>query len=253
MADRLTSRRHRGRLAGPTFLAAALFVCSLASSSIRAAETEFAAEPSWQPATAEAAFEQLEFYVRSQHLPPEGQSKIRDAWWQGDAPAAGDSNALLDRLATCLAMADERVAELVAFCEKSDRPAVLPEFAWLASSDVPPLVRYNMRLYYARWLGQNNYFDEAIAWTDGLNPADVVAPDVTIVLSSRGQPSASERRSRRRHGRRIARALGRTSRAVPEAGRIDAAGPGGLGRRVAGSHRAANGRRAAAAGIGPRR
>lgn len=89
-------------------------------------------------------------------------------------------NDQLDRLAACLSMADDRVAELVAFCEKTDRPAVLPDFSWLANSDTPPLVRYNMRLYYARWLGQNGYDDDAISWTDGLAPSDVVAPETLL-------------------------------------------------------------------------
>ncbi len=186
MADRLTSRRNRGRIAGPTFLSAALLVSALALDSARAADSEFSAEPSWQPATADAVFEQLGLYARSQHLSPDEQARIRDAWEQGDGLAAGDSNALLDRLATCLALTDERVAELVAFCGKDDRPAVLPEYDWLANSELPPLVRYNMRLYYARWLGQNNYFDEAIAWTDGLNPADVVAPDTLLFYRAVG-------------------------------------------------------------------
>jgi hypothetical protein len=58
--------------------------------------------------------------------------------------------------------------------------AGLPEFAWLADSELPPLVRNNMRLYLARTLVQQRYYDEALAWTDGLTPADVVAPDALL-------------------------------------------------------------------------
>jgi hypothetical protein len=182
MADRLTSHRVPRRLAGSTLLIAALVVPSAPSISaeIGAAATDFSVEPSWQPASPDAAFQQLEFYLRSQPLSPERQSTIRDAWWQGDAPSSLSANELLDRLAECLALSDQRVAELVEFCAGSERPAVLPDFAWLANSDVPALLRYNMRLYYARWLGQNEYYDEAIAWTDGLTPADVVAPEALL-------------------------------------------------------------------------
>jgi len=180
MADRLTSRRIRGRFPGLALLTAALFVSAAGVRSTLADETEFSAEPTWAPISADAAFQQLEFYLQSQSITPERQSEIRDAWWQSDAPATRSSAELLDRFAGCLAMTDDRVAELMAFCERSNRPTDLPDFSWLASSETPPLVRYNMRLYYARWLGQNCYDDEAIAWTDGLTPADVVAPDVLL-------------------------------------------------------------------------
>jgi hypothetical protein len=180
MADRLIFRRHRGQFSGLALLSVALFVSPAHVAAVLAEETEFSAEPTWEPAAADAVFQQLEFYLQSQSLPAERQSTIRDAWWQGDAAATRSSTDMLDRLAECLAMTDQRVEELVAFCAKSERPAELPDFSWLASSETPPLVRFNMRLFYARWLGQNGYDDEAISWTDGLSPADVVAPDALL-------------------------------------------------------------------------
>lgn len=173
MADRLKSCRFARRIAGSTFLATALFVAGPTF----AAETEFFAEPSWQPARADVAFQQLENYLRTQPLAADRQSKIRDLWWQTGAAANNQPAALLDRLAVCLAEVDDRVSQLVDFCAQAERPTTLPDFSWLANSETPPLVRYNMRLYYARWLAQNGYDDEAIAWTDGLIPADVVAPE----------------------------------------------------------------------------
>jgi hypothetical protein len=50
----------------------------------------------------------------------------------------------------------------------------------MADSQTPPLVRFNMRVYYARWLAQNGFDDEALAWTDGLSTADVVAPETLL-------------------------------------------------------------------------
>jgi len=83
-------------------------------------------------------------------------------------------------LPPCLGLADDRVAKLVAFCAQADRPLKLPDFAWLANSQTPTLVRFNMRLYYARWLAENNYDDEAISWTDGLSLTDVVSPEALL-------------------------------------------------------------------------
>ena len=84
----------------------------------------------------------------------------------------------MERLAQSLAKADEHVAELVTFCSTtSERGRKLPEFSWLADSETPELISHNMRLYFARWLVQQGYYDEAIAWTDGLTTERVVAPE----------------------------------------------------------------------------
>jgi hypothetical protein len=175
MADRSKSYRIARRLSGSFLLATVLST----SSHVLAAETEFSTEPGWQLANPDAVYRQLESYVQSLPLAPDRASKIRDLWWQADA-ATNQPAGLLDRLANCLSEADDRVSQLVSFCAQSERPKTLPDFSWLANSETPPLVRFNMRLYYARWLAQNSYDDEALAWTDGLTPADVVAPDMLL-------------------------------------------------------------------------
>jgi hypothetical protein len=181
MADRLKSFRNTQQVSGSLFFATAFVATALwYAPLIHAAETEFTTEPTWQPANQDAIYRQLESYVRSQPLASERLSKIRDLWWQGEATTNGKSSTALDRLANCLAEVDDRVAELVEFCAATERPTKLPDFSWLANSEAPPIVRYNMRLYYARWLAQNGYDDEAIAWTDGLTPADVVAPETLL-------------------------------------------------------------------------
>ena len=115
--------------------------------------------------------------------------------------------ALLDRLAACLALVDVRVSELVDFCARPERPTKLPDFSWLANSETAPLVRYNMRLYYARWLAENGYDDEALSWTDGLSPTDVVAAGDAFVLPRGRQSSRGKRRSRGRHRGGVAPAV----------------------------------------------
>lgn len=175
MADRLKSHRFACRFFGPLLLATVLST----PSQVHAAETEFSTAPTWQLANPDAVYRQLESYVHSLQLSPERESQVRDRWWQADG-ATKEPSELLDRLANCLALVDERVAKLVEFCSKPERPTTLPDFSWLANSESPPFVRYNMRLYYARWLAENGYDDEAIEWTDGLGPADVVAPDMLL-------------------------------------------------------------------------
>lgn len=140
------------------------------------AENAFLPDPTWQVPTTAGVWAQLDEYLHTADLKPDQQAVVRDAW----RSAEGDQADVLDRLAQSLAKADEQVAELVAFCSRSRTPGALPEFAWLADSETPRLVRHNMRLYLARWLVQQGYYDEALSWTDGLAPDDVVAPDALL-------------------------------------------------------------------------
>jgi hypothetical protein len=154
----------------------AFIAFSLAASRSSFAQTsdEFAAEPTWDRVDAEAISGQLEEYLNTAEIDSQHQAAARTAW-ESKSGAAGID--VLDRLASTLAKSDDRVATLVDYCTGVSKAEVLPEFAWLAVSDTPQFVRYNMRLYLARWLVQQGYYDEAIAWTDGLSTEDVVLPE----------------------------------------------------------------------------
>src|SRR6478752_1004232 len=142
------------------------------------AGSDVAQESSWQPVKAEAVRTSLEEYLRAADISPEIQTAVRDRWKAvSDQPGTD----LLERLAQSLAKADEKVAELVTFCSTTtERGRKLPEFSWLADSDTPELISQNMRLYLARWLVQQGYYDEAISWTDGLTTEKVVAPEALL-------------------------------------------------------------------------
>jgi hypothetical protein len=142
------------------------------------AGSEFTAEPSWQPVTSEVVRTRLENYLQTAHIAPDRQTETRDAWRASGDDADADT---LSRLAQSLAKADERVAELITFCAAPAKEGqAVPEFAWLADSETPLLVRNNLRLFLARWLVQQGYYDEALAWTNGLETEDVVAPDALL-------------------------------------------------------------------------
>jgi hypothetical protein len=83
---------------------------------------------------------------------------------------------LLDRLAETFAIVDPKVAELVEICSHPRSRLVLPTFAWLTDAKTPPLVAANMRLYYARWLVQGQWFEEALEQLGSLKTAEVAAP-----------------------------------------------------------------------------
>jgi hypothetical protein len=163
-------------------LAVGLFLLGVAAAAFSAgaavaANSDFSTAPTWQRPTTEAVAGQLESYLQASRLLPEQQQAVRDQWSAGEL---AESPELLDRLANCLAQADNRAAQLVTFCSHPGLPVKLPEFAWLADSQTPALVRFNMRLFYARWLTENSYYDEAISWTDGITVNDVVAPEALL-------------------------------------------------------------------------
>jgi hypothetical protein len=142
------------------------------------AASEFVVEPSWHPVSAEMAFGRLAEYLNATAVTPDKQAAVRATWQAADTEASSPD--LLERIATAFVQTDARAAELVRFCSKAARPGTMPEFAWLADSATPVLLRNNMRLYLARWQVQHGYFDEALAWLAGLKPADVVAPDALL-------------------------------------------------------------------------
>jgi hypothetical protein len=162
MTIRRTSRR---------ILAASLLLPIAAA--VAYAGSDIIGGPSWQPVKPDVVHGQLEAFLQSTSADPAVQTEVLERW-----RTASDEPDVLERLAQSLAKADERVAELITFCSTvRQRGKKLPEFAWLADSETPPLVRHNMRLYLARWLTQQGLYDEAIAWTDGLTTDDVVSPE----------------------------------------------------------------------------
>lgn len=163
----MTNRATR-RLFGGAFLVALVPVA------VTHAANDFLAAPTWQPVPPATVYGQLEEYFSAAGIAPDRQAQVRDIW---RATEDSDEIDLLDRLANCFTKTDDKVAELVAFCSATATPGPLPEFAWLADSETPVLVRHNMRLYLARWLVQHAYYDEALAWTEGLTTDKVIAPD----------------------------------------------------------------------------
>jgi hypothetical protein len=152
-----------------------LALVGMAAAAAAHADSDFFTQPTWEPVTQESALALLNRHLAATGIAPDRQTEIQDRWQAADAP-----DDLLDRLAASLAKTDDRVAELTEFCSGVAKPGPLSEFAWLADSDTPMLVRHNMRLYLARWLVQQGYYDEALSWTDGLATDEVVAPEALL-------------------------------------------------------------------------
>jgi len=92
----------------------------------------------------------------------------------GDGP--GDEVRLLDRVARCAALADPRAQNLLDECRHPRVKPGVPAQDWLGDPQLPPLVAHNLRLYWGRYLAQEQLYDEALAQIGNLEPSQVVAP-----------------------------------------------------------------------------
>jgi hypothetical protein len=171
MTDNLATRW----LACITILTA--FAAATPAQANNGSDGDFFLQPTWEPVRPESAYARLTEYFNSAGIAPARQAEANEVWRESEDGIQGD---LLERLARSLAKVDDRVAELIARCAEIREPGPLPEFAWLADSATPELVRNNMRLYLARWMVQQGYYDEALEWTEGLIIKDVVAPEVLL-------------------------------------------------------------------------
>lgn len=94
--------------------------------------------------------------------------------------------ALLDRVALVAAQVDPRAGQLVELCSRSFSDGVVDPQKWLREGTLPPLVRNNLRLLYARWLAQQQLYDEVLEQLSELAPEEVVDPSSLLFYRSVG-------------------------------------------------------------------
>jgi hypothetical protein len=139
------------------------------------AADELEKSASWSFPPRETVRAQLDEYLSSRQLDELSQAKI-DAIWSVEGDAGGPLECLDDVVTTC-ALADPAARELVDFCRQPATLGPIPEFDILQQPDASPaIVVNNLRLYFARWLAQHSYYDEAMKQLEGLSTEDVVDP-----------------------------------------------------------------------------
>jgi hypothetical protein len=160
----------------------------LASAGVALADDAFGPTATWKPLAATEARVRFDRYLQGKTITAEQQAEIDSIWsapaigTRGDEPA-GDAPRqkepridLLDRTARSLAVVNPQVKELVAHCNRPFRVGQQPEYPWLLESNTPEFVRNNLRLYYARWLAQQELHDRAATLLAGLEPAETIDP-----------------------------------------------------------------------------
>lgn len=140
---------------------------------------DLASTSSWQPPAPASVRAQLAIWAAKQSDPEKAQTEL-EANWPTGATEAGQGalagEAALDRLVKTLSAIDPKVREVVEFTQKPRSGLVPPKFEVLQDEKVDPLVRNNLRLWYARWLARERLYDESQQQLSDLNPADVVDP-----------------------------------------------------------------------------
>jgi hypothetical protein len=145
---------------------------------------EFGPNPTWKPSSQPEVREQVLAWLKTSQLEPAEQDKIKAQWpAENDAATAAE---LLVRLANSFAAADKRASQLVEFCSRENTAVELPDFAWLLDDKTPPFLRNNLRLYYARWLAQQDLYDESLVFLTGLEPNEVIDPASLLFYQSVG-------------------------------------------------------------------
>jgi len=99
---------------------------------------------------------------RAEQLWPAQPNLSRDRW--------------LDQLAAVLSLADPRVAAMVDTCSRPRTGYRLPDVAFLGDPQLPPVLSRQMRLYYGRWLAQQNLYDESLEQLRDLDATESIDP-----------------------------------------------------------------------------
>lgn len=145
---------------------------------------ELAQRASWSVPQPEQVRKDLEAVLEARGADASVRGQI-DALWTQDETAQPELS-LLQRVAASLALVDPQAQEIVEFCATSSRTPNLPNFPLLEDPQQPAMVRHNLRLLYGQWLAQHDYYDEALAVLESLQPEDVVDPAALLFYQTAG-------------------------------------------------------------------
>lgn len=137
------------------------------------AATRWTPPPSWSPTDVEQVRTDVVALLERTEASVERDKLI--AQWQGFADTA-PPEMVLDLVAVTAASIHDQAAALVEQCRHSFSGSALPDVSWLQDADLPEFFTDNLRVFAARWLMQEGYYDEALDLVAELEPADVVDP-----------------------------------------------------------------------------
>lgn len=159
-----------------------LLMAMLLPAGLLSAQNDLAKRASWAPPVPAVVKAQVLDWVATQKLDEVKQLEI-DALWPAEVlPQAGRGT--LEHLAATIAAVDSEAKPLVELC-RGAAPVLLPPAPEMLIDEArSPFVRHNLRLYYASWLVQASFYDEAAQQLEGLQHGDVVDPGSLLFYQS---------------------------------------------------------------------
>ncbi len=129
---------------------------------------------SWKTPSSDAVKKASFDWINAKAPSPETLKRAEAIW--SDMPKQATEDDSLNRVVAVFALSDKDAQTLQAVTERPPQSLVPPKFALLTDPKAPSFVTDNLRLRYARWLAQHEYYDEAQELLKGLTPDRVVAP-----------------------------------------------------------------------------
>ncbi len=132
-----------------------------------------AGSATWKPPEWGELRAQVLAWLESTSANAETRERVAGEWPAAEPPTVLDR---LDYLVATFALADSRVAGMLDSLAAESVVRTAPDAGWLADSSTPQLVRNNCRLYLGRWAVQQQLYDEAFEYLDGLTTDAVADP-----------------------------------------------------------------------------
>ena len=147
-------------------------------------QDDLAQQASWSTPAPEVVKARIDEWLTDKELDEVTKLKVDALWPAEGGPTDGDS--LLTQVATTIALVFEPSRQLVKLCRVPRNDVALPSFDFLQDEKTPEFTRNNLRLFYGRWLAQNDLYDEAVEQLKELKPEEVVAPATLMFYLSAG-------------------------------------------------------------------
>jgi hypothetical protein len=151
------------------------WLCAISVGTAQPARGEIDFDPTWRPPTYDDVRTAVLEAVDETDPTDEQRAEVQ-ALWPNDETAGGASSQWLDRVAASFALVDPRAEALVEVCRADYRGPLVPDASWLDDDKLSAFQRDNLRVFYARWLGQFGLYDEVLTTLDGIESDEVVDP-----------------------------------------------------------------------------
>lgn len=157
------------------------FLALLVSSVTVHAQDELSQRASWEYPTVESAKSHLTEVLTALGA-DDAQIQSAESHWTAEVLPTD----MLDLFVGDIASVHAEVATLVKLCQTAPDSVITTIPGILADTDTPEFMRHNLRLYYARWLGQYRFYDESLEVIESLSTDQVIDPATLLFFQAAG-------------------------------------------------------------------